>query len=154
MAYPRIPLPNSQATVWYSHSIFVNNIEIGTFERFSAKSDRTHERIREIFFSRGPEVREIVWGGTDISVDVSRVELYNIAMFEAFDIHIYSLEDFNQYVQIAEIQHNPDPQGGGKRTITYTDCVPTSINKDIDTGTVRTIESMTFQVRTIRGIRS
>ena len=154
MAYPRVALPNSQAVVWYSHSIFVNNVEVGTFENFSTNSTRTNERIREIFFSRGPEVREIVWGGTDITVDINRVELYNEAMFEAFGIDIFSLEDFNQYVQIMEIQNNPASAGGGKRNITYTDCSPNKIGKSIDIGTARIIESISFDVRTIRGIRS
>jgi len=154
MGYPQTQTPNTKHTVFYAHSIHVNGIEIGSFERFSMRSTRTTERIREILFSRGPEVKEIVWGGTDISVDLNRVELYNRNLYEAFGIAIYSLEDLNQPVNITEIQRNPEEQGGGKRTLTYVDCVASDWSKDLDTGTVRTVESMTFQVRTIRGRRS
>lgn len=153
MSYPQTAVPHTQHSVFYAHSIHVNGIEIGSFERMSMRSTRTTERIREILFSRGPEVKEIVWGGTDISVDLNRVEMYNKALFEAFGFQIYSLEDLNQPVNISEIQFNPaDP--GGARTITYVDCVASDWSKDVDTGTVRVVETMTFQVRTIRGFRS
>jgi len=157
MGYPQTAIPETQHSIFYAHSISVNGTEIGSFERFSAKSNRTTERIREIMAARGPQVKEIVWGGTDISVDVSRVELYNKSMFEAFGIEIFTLEDFNQYVDIHEFQWNPtlnpvtDPPS---RTITYIDCVASSWGKDIDTGTARMIETMSFDVRTIIGSRS
>lgn len=150
MAYPQTQVPNTAHGVFYSYSIHVNGFEIGSFERFSQRSTRTTERIREILFSRGPEVKEIVWGGTDISVDLSRVELYNKAIMEAFGFEIYSLEDFNQPVTITEIQNNPD---NSQRVINYLDSVASDWSKDLDTGTVRVVESMTFQVRTIRGER-
>lgn len=152
MAYPQTAVPQTQHTVFYSHSIHVNGIEIGSFERFSMRATRVTERIREIMFSRGPEVKEIVWGGTDITVDINRVEMYNRMLFEAFGFDIYTLEDLNQPVNITEIQNNP-PDGGGQRVITYMDCVASDWSKDLDTGTVRTVESMTFQVRTVRGTR-
>jgi hypothetical protein len=152
MAFPQTQVPNTQHTVFYAHSIHVNGVEIGSFERMSVSSTRTTERIREILFSRGPEVKEIVWGGTDINVSLGRVELYNNAMLEAFGLSIFTIEDFNQPVNITEIQFNPN--NNGQRTITYIDCVASDISKDIDQGTVRIVESMTFQVRTIRGTRT
>jgi len=96
-------------------------------------------------------VKEIVWGGTDISIDLSRVEMYKKAMFEAFGFEIFSLEDFNQPVSITEYQTNPN---NSQRIITYEDAVASEWSKDVDTGTVRIVESMTFQVRTIRGQRT
>ena len=152
MAYPQTAVPENQHSVFYSYSIYINGLVIGSFERFGSRSTRTTERIREILFSRGPEVKEIVWGGTDITVDISRVELYNKAIMEAFGFEIYSLEDFNQTVNIVEVQRNP-ASTGGSRVISYQDCVASDWSKDLDTGTVRVVESMTFQVRTIRGYR-
>lgn len=156
MAYDTVAIPNTQHSVFYAHSIHVNGVEIGSFERFSMRSSRATERIREIAAPRGPIVKEIVWGGTDISVDLSRVELYNRAMMEAFGFEIYTLEDFNQSVNISELQWNPnrDPTTDAPdRTITFTDCVASDWSKDLDTGTARVVESMTFQVRTIVGSR-
>jgi hypothetical protein len=152
MGYPQTQSPNTLHSVFYAHSIHVNGIEIGSFERFSTRSGRSTERIREILFSRGPEVKEIVWGGTDISIDINRVELYNKAMLEAFGFEIFSIEDFNQPVNITELQFNPE--NNGRRVITYMDCVASDTSKDLDTGTARIVESMTFQVRTIRGKRT
>lgn len=152
MAYDTVSIPNTQHTVFYAHSIHVEGKEIGSFERFSMRSSRTTERIREIAASRGPIVKEIVWGGTDISIDLSRVEIYNRAAMEAFGFSIYTLEDFNQPVNISELQWNPgsDPTSDAPdRTLTFTDCVASDWSKDIDTGTARIVESMTFQVRTI-----
>lgn len=154
MGYPQTSAPNTAHSVFYAHSIHVNGIEIGSFEKLSIREARQGvERIREILFSRGPEVKEIVWGGVDISLDLSRVEMYNRAVLEAFGFDIFSLEDFNQVVNIMEMQINPPSIGGGKRVLTYMDCVASDKSKDIDTGTTRIVESMTFQCRTIRGRR-
>jgi len=157
MGYPQTALPVNMHSVFYAHSISANGIELGSFEKFSAKASRTTERIRELMARRGPQVKEIVWGGTDISIDVSRVELYNKSLFEAFGIEIYTLEDFNKYVDVHEFQWNPGANpftDTPNRTITYVDCVASDWGKDLDTGTVRTVESMSFQVTTISGSRS
>ena len=151
MAYPQTQTPNTQHVVWYSHSIHVNGIEIGSFQRLSVRSTRNTESIREILFSRGPEIKEIVWGGTDTSLDLSRAELYQKAMFEAFGFEIFSLEDFNQPVNITEIQVNP--LSNGKRVLTYVDCVASDIGKSVDSSTAHIVEDISFQVRTIRGRR-
>ena len=157
MGYPQTSVPKTIHTVFYAHSIWVAGYEIGSFERFSYRSSRSAERIREILAKRGPEVKEIVWGGTDISVDLSRVELYNRNIFEAFGIDIFTLEDFNQHVNISEFQYNPEqnPESDTPaRTITFEDCVATEWGKDLDTGTARVVETMTFQARVITGSRS
>lgn len=151
MGYPQTQVPNTVHSIFYAHSIHVNGVEIGSFERLSISQSRSTERIREILFSRGPEVKEIVWGGTDINISLNRVEMYNKAMFEAFNFEIFSLEDFNQPVNVTEIQFNPN--NNGRRVVTYMDCVASDISKDVDIGTARLVESMTFQVRTIRGRR-
>ena len=157
MAYPQTSIPNTLHTVFYAHSISANGTEIGSFERFSMRSTRTVERIREIMGSRGPQVKDMVWTGTDVSIDVSRVELYNKAIFEAFDIEIFTLEDWNRFVDIHEFQWNPglNPMSDApSRTINFVDCVPADWGKDFDTGTAKVVETMTFQVRTITGSRS
>jgi hypothetical protein len=160
--YPVTSFPNTAHSVFYSYTILGNGLPIGSFEKFSSSFDRTHERIREVFFNRGPITKEIVWGGADITITLSRVELYELAMFEAFGIYVYTIEDFNQVVDIVEIMAYPNNylQPGGPpspttglktRRITYKDCVPTSMSKDVDTGTVRVVENMTLQCRTVEG---
>lgn len=149
MAYPRNPLPVTKHSVFYSYSISINSVEIGSFERFSATSSRTIERIREILFSRGPLVKEIVWGGTDISVSISRVEMYRKNVLQAIGFEIFSLEDFNQPVDIHELQMFPGTFE--TRLVTYAGCVASEMGKEVDTGTARIIETMTFQCSTIIG---
>lgn len=151
MGYPQTSVPNTAHSVFYAYSIHVNGYEIGSLERFGSSSSRTVERIREILFSRGPEVKEIVWGGTDTSVNLSRVELYTSGMLEAFGQEIYALEDFNTPVNITEICKLPD---GGTRVLTFVDAVASSWGKDIDIGTVRRVETMEFQVRKVTGRRT
>lgn len=157
MGYPGEAIPTTQHSVFYAHSITINGNEIGSFERFSKRSTRTVERIREVMASRGPQPKDMVWTGTDISIDVSRVEMYNKAIFEACGIEIFTLEDFNQVVDIHEFQWNPglNPMSDTpSRDIHFVDCVASDWGKDLDTGTARVVESMTFQVRTIIGARS
>jgi len=149
MSYPQTQVPNTMHTVWYAHSIHVNGVEIGSFQRLSIKQSRDTERIREILYSRGAEVKEIVWGGVNITLDITRVEMYNKQIFQAFGLEFFSLEDFNQPVDITEMQFNPN--NNGKRIITYKDAVASDVSKDVDLGTIHIAESMTFQVRTIRG---
>lgn len=152
MGYPQTQVPETQHSVFYSYTIQFNGVAIGSFERFSARSSRTTERIREILFNRGPEVVEIIWGGTDTSVDLSYVELYQSAVFEAIGQNIYALEDFNVPVTIVEVMQLP-ASVGGSRQIEYVDAVASSWGKDIDLGTVKVVESMTFEVRKVRGKR-
>lgn len=161
-AYPVTSFPNTAHAVFYSYSIIGNGKVIGSFEKFSSSFDRTHERIREIMFNRGPITKEIIWGGTDISVDITHVELYNESILEAFGVSIFTIEDFNQVVDVVELQYIPDnpgaPQQPGtwstgrrKRAITYKDCVPTSVRKDVDTSSAKVAETMTLQCRTVEG---
>ena len=152
MSYPQTQVPNTQHSVYYAHSIHVNGIEIGSFQRVSIRFSRSLERIREILFSRGPEVKEIVWSGTDITIDVTRTEMYQKSMFEAFGFEVFTLEDFNQPVNITEMQFNPNDNG--KRILTYMDCVPADHSKDIDLGKPQIEEAITFWVRTARGKRT
>jgi len=167
MTYPHATFPNTQHSVFYAYSITVGGEPIGSFEKFGSNFTRTHERIREIYFPRGPQTKEIIWGGTDISVTVTQVELYDKAIFQAFGVQIYSIEDFNQVVDINEVMHKPEninsPQTAPTidvtgeetsafrtRVITYRDCVPTSVTKDIDTSSAKAV-SMTFECRTVTG---
>ncbi len=90
MAYPQTSVPETQASVFYAYTITINNEEVGTLEKFSSKSTRSVERIREVLFSRGPETREIVWGGTDTSVDIDKVELYQKSLLELVGREIHT----------------------------------------------------------------
>lgn len=151
MGYPQTSVPNTAHSVFYAYSIHVNGYEIGSLERFGSSSTRTVERIREVLFSRGPEVKEIVWGGTDTTVNLSRVELYATSMLEAFGQEIFALEDFNTPVNITEICTLPD---GSKRILTFVDAVASSWGKDVEIGTVRRVETMEFAVRKVTGRRA
>ena len=152
MGYPQTAVPPTSHSVWYSYSIHINGVPIGSFERFGAKSTRTHERIREILFAPGAEVNEIVWGGTDTTVDISRVELYTKNIYESFGFQIYALEDFNFPVTITEVMTLPtDP--GGRRVVDYVDAVATDWGRDLETTGSKVVETMTFQVRKVQGRR-
>jgi len=151
MGYPQTSVPNTAHSVFYAYSIHVNGIEIGSLERFGASSSRTVERIREILFSRGAEVKELVWGGTDTTVNLSKVELYSAGMMEAFGQEIFALEDFNMAVNITEIGTYPD---GSKKIMTFMDSVASQWGRDRDIGTVRQIETMEFYVRKVTGRRT
>jgi len=159
MAYPNFSLPNTQHTVFYSYAITVNGIQIGSFEKFSSSFTRTAERIREVYFSRGAQTKEIVWAGTDIQVTVDRVEMYDKSLLQAFGFQIYTIEDMNKTLDIHEAMYFPanrdsstDPAGNfASRMITYVGCVATNATKEINVTGAKIIESMTFECRTVIG---
>jgi len=154
MAYPQRAVPNTQHSVFYAYSIHINGVEIGSLESFAPSSNRQGvEKIREVLFSRGPEIKEIVWGGTDTTVTCNRVEYYEKSFLEAFGASLHTLEDFTFPVNITEIMQLPPERGGGQRVLTFVDAVATSWSKTTDTGTTRRVESMAFEVRTVRGRR-
>jgi hypothetical protein len=153
MGYPQTAVPKTAHAVWYAYSIHVNGVPLGSFEKFGAKSTRTVERIREILFSRGAEVNEIVWGGTDSDVDLSHVELYTASIYEALGVQIFALEDFNFPVTITEVMTLPtDP--GGLRIVDYVDAVCSNWGKDLDVTGAKVIETMSFAVRKVQGRRT
>jgi len=154
MGYPQTAVPNTAHSVFYAYSIHVNGVEIGSLENISETSTRTVERIREVMFSRGAEVKEIVWGGTDTSVTMNRVELYNNAILESFGVEIFALEDFTFPVNITEIMQLPEALGGGKRVLTFKDAVAENWSASKDTGTVRIVETLGFAIRVVRGKRT
>ena len=162
VAYPVTVLPNTAHSVFYSYAITagVGGKCIGSFEKFGSSFSRTHERIREILWNRGPITKEIIWGGTDIKVTLTKVELYKQAMLQALGFEIYTIEQLNQTIDIIEIMTIPADPGEGHaamtpsapssaRYIIYKDCVPTSVSKDVDTGTAKIVESMELECRTV-----
>ena len=165
MPYPYNALPNTLHSVFYSYAITVDGVgQIGSFEKFSSTFSRTAERIREVYFSRGAQTKEIVWAGTDIQVSVDHVELYQTSILQAFGFQIYTIEDLNQTIHIHELMYipnNPTLSGNVEdpgstnttyRMLTYKDCVATAANKEVNIGTAKVIESMTFECRTVTGI--
>lgn len=152
MGYPQTSVPETSHSTPYSYSITLNGAAIASFERFSASSSRNVERIREILFSRGSEVVELLWAGTDTSIELSYVEIYEKAAFEAIGYPIYALEDFNFPVTIIEVMTLP-PSLGGTRQIEYMDAVCSRWGKDLDPTNPKVVESMTFEVRKVRGSR-
>ena len=146
--YPQRSVPNTDHSVWYAYSMHVNNKAIGSLERISSRSSRNVERIREILFSRGPETVEQVWSGTDTTIELSYVELYDQSVFEALGTSgIYSLEDWVSVFNITEIMRTP---GDAIRIIDYVDCVPSDWSRDLDSSGSKVIESITVSVRKIQ----
>jgi hypothetical protein len=151
MGAPDISLPATLHSVFYAYTITTSNnsaaagtepTEIGSFEKFGQRSTRTVERIRNIFYSSGSRVIDMVWGGTDITLELSRVELYTQSLMAVFGISTPSLEHWNAFVDVHEIRTNTD---GTVNTLTFKDCVASDFGKDLDTGTARVIETMTLQ---------
>lgn len=162
VAFPVEVLPNTAHSVFYAYAIATSAHPdpIGSFEKFGSSFTRSHERIREILFSRGPITKEIIWGGTDIQVTLSKVELYQEAIFQALGVNIFTVEDFNIVVDVFEYMYIPAVPGapqqaaeapGSTRVIVYKDCVPTTVSKDVDTTTAKIIEAMTLECRTVEG---
>jgi hypothetical protein len=162
VAFPVRVLPNTAHSVFYAYALATPKHQdpIGSFEKFGSSFTRSHERIREVMFSRGPITKEIVWGGTDIQVTLSKVELYKEAALQALGVNIFTIEDFNIVIDVFEYMYIPNVPGdptqdadapGQTRTIIYKDCVPTTISKDVDTTTAKVIESMTLECRTVEG---
>jgi hypothetical protein len=162
VAYPVTTLPNTAHSVFYAYAITTTRHEkpIGSFEKFGSSFTRSHERIREILFSHGPITKEIIWGGTDIQVTLSKVELYKEAIFQALGVELFTIESFNIVVDIFEYMYIPaipaspqdDPASPGRtRVVVYKDCVPTTVSKDVDTTTAKIVESMTLECRTVEG---
>jgi len=161
VAYPVTTLPNTAHSVFYAYSIIAGQSgqPIGSFEKFGSSFTRTHERIREILFARGPITKEIIWGGTDIQVTLAKVELYKEAIFQAMGFPIYTIEQFNQVVDILEIMKIPAAPGSSRipaapsssRIVVYKDCVPTTVSKEVDPSTAKVVENLTLECRTVEG---
>lgn len=163
VAYPVKVLPNTAHSVYYAYSIMASSVPgfpIGSFEKFGHTFTRTHERIREIMFNRGPITKEILWANTDIKVTLTKVELFQQAILEAFGFSIYTIESFNQVVDVLEVMAipavpaNPTQPAGVPTTaryVVYKDCVPTNVTKDVDTTASKVTESLELECRTVEG---
>lgn len=162
VAYPVTTLPNTGHSVYYAYSIIAgaSGVPIGSFEKFGSSFTRTHERIREILFNRGPITKEIIWGGTDIQVTLTKVELFKQAIFQAFGFQIYTIEQFNLVVDVVEVMaipaipNSPTQVAGTPSTaryVFYKDCVPTNVTKDVDVSTPKVSENLTLECRTVEG---
>ena len=173
MSYPYKDLPSTRHTVFYSYAIMINTAMVGSFEKFSVSFTRAHERIREIYNGQGARTKEMLWSTTDINISVDHVELYTESMLQALGYDLVTIEDLNSTMDILEYMYIPksdDPNTPGptaykydnpantpnnqldtQRIITYHNCVATSVNKEINTGTAKVVESMTFECRTVSG---
>jgi len=162
MPYPYNSLPNTAHVVFYSYAITIGSgAQIGSFEKFSSSFTRTAERIREVYYSRGAQTKEIIWSGTDIQVTLDHVELYQQSILQAIGFQIYTIEDLNQSLDIHELMFIPAQPGsptlppesneGEIRIITYRDCVATNATKEVNITSAKIVESMTFECRTVTG---
>ncbi len=153
---------NPQHSVFYSHHVTMSGIPIGTLQSLTMRQTRAAERIREVNAERGPVVKEIVWGGNDIEIDITRFEIYDNNIFTSMGIasvyDMYTLDNVNFRFDIVEIQYRPnsnitpgtrDLATVAQRVVIYEQCVPTSFTKTLDLGTIHVIESMTCYVTRI-----
>jgi hypothetical protein len=149
---PPVALPDTRHSTFYSYIIaYVSpsggSMPVGSLESLEVRANRQSvERIREVYYNAGPITNEIVWGGVDISLDARRVELYDASILQAFGFNVTCLEMVNFVVSIMETRKQV---GGDDRIVCYSDCVPESWGRTIDTGTARIVETMTFQCRTM-----
>jgi len=143
---PDVGLPDIKHSVFYAYALTATSplgtIELGSFEKFGQRSTRTVERIRNIYYNQGARVIDMAWGGTDITLELSRVELYSESLMAAFGFSKPSLEHWNGFVDVHEITTDPTKK---TRTLTFKNCVASDFGKDIDIGTARVMESMTLQ---------
>lgn len=150
-----------QHPTWFSHVITFQGKPVGSLQTLNMRQSRAAERIREINARRGPVVKEIVWGGNDVEIDITRVEIFDDTLFTAIGVtsvfDLYSLDDVNFRFDIVEIQYKPGETTPANRSvstqvqriITYEQCVPTSFSKNLDLGTPHVIENMTCWVTSV-----
>lgn len=150
--YPQTSVPNTQHSVWYAHTILVNNVEIGSCQSISLDESRPTERIREIFFNQGPYTKEIVWGGADISITLNQTELYKQSLLQAVGQGVFALEDIWAPIDVVEVRTDPN---GNTRTLQYLNCVPNSHSRGVDLGgSIRIDASITMDVTRVYGFVS
>lgn len=153
---------NPQHSTWFSHIITIQNVgPIGSLKTLNMRQSRAAERIREINAARGPVVKEIVWGGAEVELELTKIELFDSTIFKTMGVanitDIYSLDEVNFRFDIIEIQFRPgsttpkerDVAPQATRVITYEQCVPTAFSKNIDSETPHIVEQMTCWVTSI-----
>jgi len=159
---PPVALPATAHSVFYSYTIGIGtattNTEVGSFEKFSRRSTRTVERIRNICYNSGAQAIDMLWGGSDISLELSHVELYTASILDALSGNVgtdtkrnllLDLEQWNFMFNIFESMY--EPATATTRIIMFGGCVPSDVGKEVDTGTARVLETMTVQVSTVVG---
>jgi len=172
----RTSLPYFKHIPFYAYLIRLNNLNVGSIQKITVTSDRQAvERIRELGNSRGAEVKEFVWGGVNITIDIERVELYAASLMQSLGYPgFYSLEDFNLTFDIQELVYKANkrpamdayditytseganvsiptaPTDSLVRSITYKDCLPTRWTKTVDKGSIQVVESMQVFCRKIK----
>lgn len=155
-------------SVFYAYLIKVNDKEVGSIQKLNVRESRDQERIGEIKYnSSGLDWKEILWGYTSPTLDLSHVEFYTTSFLQAIggDKNFISLAKFNFSFDIDEIQYghtslgvsptatpaainnaaSPPGDAAILRTIKYQNCVPTSYSKAIDRGTIHVAEDMTVE---------
>ena len=144
----------SRATVFYAYTISIGGVSVGTCEQFSEKSQRQVERIREIPRSQGqgPSPVDIVWGGSDVTLELQRVELYNKSLLNVFGAAGF-LDFANTFLDVTESLFMPNDAKGkpqSPKVTTFKDCVVSNYSKQIQTSQARIMETMTVEVRYIQ----
>jgi hypothetical protein len=125
--------------VWYAYQITVGGSVVGSLQNFSATQTQETDRVREIDFTTGTKVLEILAGGTDIRLRAERIQIFKKPLFAALGLWGDSpsgseaLEDFKGPFDIVETEKRPD---GTKRVRTYYGCVIASQERTITIGTI------------------
>jgi hypothetical protein len=141
---PYVALPSTDHSVFYAYTIQIGGTEVGSFEKFSERSSRTVERIRQIYYNQGARPADMVWGGTDYTLELTHVEWYTYSLLRYLGVATPALEYMNFKINISEIKRTPQ---GAVSTLAFQDCVISDYTKDIDVGTARVMESMSVQCR-------
>jgi len=144
------PLPRTATAVFYSYTISANNTEVGSLQSFNPSSTRQVERIRQIMFSTGARVIDMVPGTTDTSISLEHVRLYKKSLFEAFSYQIFALEDLTEPMDIIEEMNHPD---GLVDFLVYHQCLFSDWSETRTVGTAHVAGSATVQVAWVSGER-
>ena len=143
-------VPQSAAAVFYAYTISSNNVEVGMIQNFSPSSTRTVERIRQIFYNTGARVVDMVWGGTDTTVEVEMMTLYKKNTFEAWGFQIMALEDLMQKVDIVEEMTHPD---GVTDRLVYHQCGWERWGQTRNTNTAHVAATCSIAVSWVSGVK-
>lgn len=159
-------VPITRSEVFYSYTIVIGEIDVGTLRTFNPAQARTHEYVREIA-TKGGHIYEGVPGTTDYTVRLEKVRLYNEVLHNAFGISSYDIQNQINAIDIREniygpSQYNPQDDtisSTGKNTtlndsadnlqqidvLTYEGCWITDWGKTISTTAVTVVETMTVK---------
>lgn len=137
-----------QHAVWYQYQIQMNGHVIGSLTNFSPSASQATDRVRCINAAYGTRVQEILAGPTDYKIRAEKVQLFKTPLFQALGYVIYGLEDLKDPIDIVEYEFQ---FGGDVVERTYHECIMSSYERTITTGTIYIAERCDFEVAYVTG---